>query len=69
MRKAVPEGWNFNVQKTGKVQILNPLHPLPLGPAIALVGGAAVDVPGAAGVAGGGYVVDDNELGLTRPDK
>ena len=37
---------------------LSSLHPLPLGPAVALVGGAALLIPGAAGVAGGGNVVD-----------
>lgn len=41
---------------------VNSLHPLPLGPAVALVGGAALLIPGAAGVAFGSNVIDLDRL-------
>ena len=41
---------------------LSSLHPLPLGPAVALVGGAALLIPGAAGVAFGSNVIDLDRL-------
>ena len=52
---------NGFVSLSSTVSLLN-LHPLPLGPAVALVRRAALLVPGAAGVAFGSNVIDLDRL-------